>query len=155
MLTIFPWPRSCSLPGKIVKGSFMVKENFAKYLINTSHLLNIILPKPCQIFANYFSFVQYYSAKTWPNSGNVGRMIYFRENSIISSPGYKGYKGMRRMHGEHGTQGRYRGCRWSRVGWVGGWLGDWVMVNVSARSSRGHGHRRVQRCRSTRGTSQW
>ena len=82
----------------------MVTENFAKYLINISHLFNIILPKPCQIFGKYFSFVQYYFAKTLSNlclifaksltkilinnfnqynSGNVGRMIYFRKNSIV------------------------------------------------------------------------
>ena len=48
MLTKFSWPRSCSLPSKTGKGSFMFRYNFAKCLINLYHMFNIIFP--CQIF---------------------------------------------------------------------------------------------------------
>ena len=45
------------MPSKTGKGSFMVKENFAKYLINIYYLFNIIMPKPCEIFDKYLTFV--------------------------------------------------------------------------------------------------
>ena len=59
------------------------------------HLLNIIMPKPCQILDKYLPFIHYYFAKTLSNicqifnknliqqliQYNSGRMIYFRENS--------------------------------------------------------------------------
>ena len=67
-------------------------------------MFNIILPKPCEIFAKYLLHVQYYFTiiigksltKIWfnnwsngilnqYNSVNVGRMIYFRENSNVKS----------------------------------------------------------------------
>ena len=92
---MFSWSRSWSLPGKTGKGSFMVKSNFAKYLINIYHLFNIIVPKPCRIVDKYLPFIQYYFAKTLSNlcqifnknliqqltQYNSGRKIYFRENS--------------------------------------------------------------------------
>ena len=60
-------------------------------------MFNIIVAKPCQIFDKYLPFVQYYCAKTLSNlcqifdknliqqltQYNSGRMIYFRENSIV------------------------------------------------------------------------
>ena len=62
-------------------------------------MFNIIVPKSCQIFDKYLPFVQYYCAKTLSNlcqifnknliqqltQYNSGRMIYFRENSNVSS----------------------------------------------------------------------
>ena len=51
--SMFSWLRSYSLLSKtgMVQWFFMVKYNFAKYLINIYHAFNIILPKPCEIFA--------------------------------------------------------------------------------------------------------
>ena len=64
-------------------------------------MFNIILPKPCEIFAKCLLYVQYYFTQIlWNlcqifgksltiiwfnqyNSVNVGRMIYFRENSNV------------------------------------------------------------------------
>ena len=50
-----------------------------KTLPNIFHVFNIILPKPYQIFNKNLiqQLIQY-------NSGNVGRMIYFRENSTLA-----------------------------------------------------------------------
>ena len=58
------------------------------------YLINIILPKHCEIFGKSLTKIKF---NNWSNSifnqynsGNVGRMIYFRENSNIANLVYKG-----------------------------------------------------------------
>ena len=65
----------------------MVKYNVAKFLINLSHVFDIILPRPCKIFLKSLAnLYQKFNSTTDPifnqyNSVRSGRMIYFRENS--------------------------------------------------------------------------
>ena len=61
----------------------MVKQNFTKYLVNISHLFNIILPKPCQIFGQYFSFVLYYFAKTLSNLWQISNKNLNQQLQLI------------------------------------------------------------------------
>ena len=42
----------------------MVKQNFAKYLKNIYHMFNIILPKPCEIFAKSLTKIE---INNWSN----------------------------------------------------------------------------------------
>ena len=66
----------------------MFNEDFAKYLINIYHMFNIILPKPCEIFAKFLLKIclNYLAKISQGFSTNTilvhsDRMIYFMENS--------------------------------------------------------------------------
>ena len=93
---MFSWPRSSSLPGKTGRRLFLGPSNlmvkwFDKYLANIQCYFAKSLAKfsatftktswnLCQIFNK--NLIQQLISQY--NSGNVGRMIYFRENSNVT-----------------------------------------------------------------------